>query len=70
MKTKTTKPGQRSPDQPRPLPADLGPSDRELDARLHDAAVELIAVELPSLAHAVQEARRRLGFGSSRRGRR
>jgi len=37
-------------------------SDRELDARLHDAAVELLATELPSLARAVQEARRRLGL--------
>jgi hypothetical protein len=37
-------------------------SDRELDARLHDAAVELVAMELPSLARAVREARRRLGL--------
>jgi hypothetical protein len=37
-------------------------SDRELDARLHDAAVELVAAELPSLARAVREARRRLGL--------
>jgi hypothetical protein len=47
----------------RPLPrAAQGLSDRELDARLHDAVVELVAAELPSLARAVQEARRRLGF--------
>ncbi len=45
-------------------------SDRELDSRLHDAGIELMAVELPSLARAVQEARRRLGFTNGRGGRR
>lgn len=39
--------------------------DQELDACLHDAAVELAAAELPSLAGAVREARRRLGSGGS-----
>jgi hypothetical protein len=39
-----------------------GLSNRERDARLHDAAVELMAAELPSLARAVLEARRRLGL--------
>ena len=39
-------------------------SEKELDARLHDAAVELRAVELPSLARGVEEARRRLAPSS------
>jgi DNA polymerase-3 subunit epsilon len=39
--------------------------DQDLDACLHDAAVELAAAELPSLAGAVREARRRLGCGGS-----
>ncbi len=32
----------------------------ELDARLHDAALELAHAELPSLAAAVEQARRQL----------
>jgi DNA polymerase-3 subunit epsilon len=38
----------------------------ELDACLHDAAIELSAAELPSLARAVDEARRRLAEGGAR----
>jgi len=62
MSAKTTRAGQG---QPRPKAPALprgghGLSDRELDARLHDAVVELGAAELPSLARAVQETRRRL----------
>jgi len=64
MSAKTKRAGR---DQPRPKAPALprgghGLSDRELDARLHDAVVELDAAELPSLARAVQEARRRLGL--------
>jgi len=63
MSAKTTRDhgGQRRPPAPRLPSGGHGLSDHELDARLHDAAVELVAAELPSLARAVQEARRRLG---------
>jgi len=49
----------RAADVPRPRRERL--SEKELDARLHDAAVELRAADLPSLARGVDEARRRLG---------
>lgn len=64
MSMKKKKPGDRTearlrtPALPR---GGHGLSDRELDARLHDAAVELDAAELPSLARTVQAVRRRLG---------
>ncbi|MBN1773201.1 MAG: hypothetical protein JXB32_18185 [Deltaproteobacteria bacterium] len=64
MSAKTTRDhgGQRRPPAPHLPGGGYRLSDRELDARLRDAAVELVATELPSLARAVQEARRRLGL--------